>query len=144
VAADLVLHVIDASHPQADEQREIGNQVLADLGIDSERVIEVDNKADVFDRPAGNRRCTISALTGEGIDILLDTIRTRERESGQLMRLEIPHDESRLVARLHEVGEIHERIVNDEVTFFSVWVPRDAVHLFQQYSADRLLQAVKG
>jgi len=144
VAADLVLHVIDASHPVADEQREIGKQVLSDLGIDSERVIEVYNKADILEGPAGRRHYTISALTGDGIDILLDIVRTRERESGELMRLEIPHDESRLVARLHEVGEIHERIVNDEFTFFSVWVPRDAVHLFQQYSADRLLQAAKG
>src|SRR5215213_504332 len=49
VAADLVLHVIDLSHPQYDEQREVGDQVLADLGIDSDRVLEVYNKADRID-----------------------------------------------------------------------------------------------
>ena len=143
VAADLVLHVIDASHPQADEQREIGNQVLEDLGIEQERVIEVFNKADITERPAGRRLHTISALTSEGIDVLLDSIRDRERESGELLRLEIPNDESRLIARLHEVGEIHDRKIHDDFTFFSVWLPHDLVHLFKPFSADRVLQTAK-
>src|SRR5205085_7621952 len=46
VNADLVLHVIDGSHPQSEEQREVGDEVLRDLGIEDERVIEVYNKAD--------------------------------------------------------------------------------------------------
>src|SRR5436190_6267151 len=45
-AADLVLHVIDASHPQFDEQREVAGEVLKDLGVDAGRVIEVLNKMD--------------------------------------------------------------------------------------------------
>ena len=143
VAADLVLHVIDASHPQADEQRQIGRQVLEDLGIDPERVMEVFNKSDRIEGPASRRRNTISALTGDGIDRLVDAIRDRERQSGELMRLEIPNSESRLIARLHEIGEIHDRVVRNDITFFSVWLPHDAVHLFQQYSADRVLQTAK-
>src|SRR6185503_9307975 len=43
VAADLVLHVIDASHPQHPEQREIGEEVLADLGVDSACILDVYN-----------------------------------------------------------------------------------------------------
>src|SRR5216683_3001511 len=46
VAADLVLHVIDQSHEQFEEQRTIGDEVLRDLGVDRERVIEVYNKSD--------------------------------------------------------------------------------------------------
>src|SRR5438876_8796601 len=46
VSADLVLHVIDMSHPQFEEQREVGQQVLRDLGVDDARVLEVMNKAD--------------------------------------------------------------------------------------------------
>ena len=68
VAADLVLHVIDASHPQFEEQRAVGEQVLKDLGVDDARVIDVLNKIDRAadgQRPAANgQRVAISALIG--------------------------------------------------------------------------------
>ena len=143
VAADLVLHVIDASHPQAEEQREIGNQVMADLGIDPERVLEVYNKLDQVDEHFHLPRrdsLAVSALHGTGIDALVETLRDRERESGEVLRLEIPHSEARLIAMLHEVAEIRDRVVGEQTTFFSVWLPRDAVHLFQAFSAGPLLK----
>src|SRR6059058_1175452 len=46
VAADLVLHVIDSSHPQFEDQRAVGDDVLRDLGVKLDRVVEVYNKAD--------------------------------------------------------------------------------------------------
>ncbi|MGZ8853983.1 MAG: GTPase HflX, partial [Thermoanaerobaculia bacterium] len=49
VSADLVLHIIDSSHPQFAEQREIGDQVLDDLGVDRACVIDVLNKSDRID-----------------------------------------------------------------------------------------------
>src|SRR6185436_12311993 len=71
VAADLVLHMIDASHPQHPEQREIGEEVLADHGVDSARVIDVYNKVDRVDEhfhvPRRNA-VAVSALTGEHIN----------------------------------------------------------------------------
>jgi GTP-binding protein HflX len=143
VSADLVLHVIDASHPQAEEQREIGNQVMADLGIDPDRVIEVYNKIDEEaeerrPRPSGRgkaRVVDVSALRGDGIDRLVEALRERERQSGEVLRLEIPHQESRLIALLHELGEIREQVADDRTTFFCVWLPHDAVHLFQSFAA---------
>src|SRR5438105_3589007 len=68
VAADLVLHVIDGSHPQYEEQRVVGEEVLRGLGIPAERVIDVYNKADVWGPAlAGRDRLkpliTLSALT---------------------------------------------------------------------------------
>jgi GTPase len=145
VAADLVLHVIDFSHPQFGEQREVGRQVLADLGVEADRVIDAYNKCDqvhdAFLTPRGS--IVVSALTGEGIDELTDTIRARERSGGELMRLEVPHRESRVAARLHEVAEVYEETVTDEATIFRAWVPRDAVHLFAAFSADRLLETAE-
>jgi GTPase len=149
VAADLVLHVIDFSHPQFAEQREVGRQVLADLGVEPDRVVDVYNKCDQAwcdARPrastaadGGRRSTVVSALTGAGIDDLTDTIRARQRSGGELMRLEVPHRESRVAARLHELAEIYQQTVTDEATIFRAWVPRDAVHLFAAFSADRLL-----
>ncbi|HSP16840.1 MAG TPA: GTPase HflX [Thermoanaerobaculia bacterium] len=145
VAADLVLHVIDFSHPQSAEQRQVGRQVLADLGVETERVIDVYNKSDrVYDQfltPRGS--VVVSALTGDGIGELTDTIRARERSGGELMRIEVPHEDSRAAARLHEVAEIYQEIVTDRTTIFRAWVPRDAVHLFAAYSADHLLEAAE-
>jgi GTPase len=144
VAADLVLHVIDASHPQFTEQREIGQEVLNDLGVDPDRVVEVYNKVDRIDehfmRPRRKGAAIVSALTGDGVDFLIDMIRARERAGGELMRIEVPHEASRVAARLHEVGEVYDQKVTDRGTIFRAWVPDSAVHFFQPYSAEDLLE----
>ncbi|MCU1230478.1 MAG: GTPase HflX [Acidobacteria bacterium] len=145
VAADLVLHVIDGSHPQHGSQREVGNTVLHDLGIDSDRVIEVYNKSDQFGDIEPGRRGAIyvSALTGAGVERLVEAIRERELAGGEVMHLEIPHDQPRLAALLHEVAEVHEQRVTDDATIVTAWVPADAVHNFAQYAAATLLKPAK-
>jgi GTP-binding protein HflX len=145
VAADLVLHVIDGSHPQYAEQREIGQDVLSDLGVDIERIVEVYNKADQLDDHFDMRRrnsVVVSALTGAGIDELIDAIREREREGGQMLHLAIPHTESRLVARLHEIAEVHEQSATDDAVLITAWVPADSVHLFKSHVVRRSRTAV--
>jgi len=147
VAADLVLHLIDASHPQYDDQRQVGEEVLRELGIEPERVIEVYNKVDRleddFSEPDRKGSVVVSALTGAGIDGLGDVIRNRQREEGEILHLAVPHAEARVVAQVHEVGEIFEQTVTDTATIFRVWIPRDAVHFFEAYSADHLLEAAR-
>jgi GTP-binding protein HflX len=145
VAADLVLHVIDGSHPQYTEQREVGEQVLTDLGIDSERVVEVYNKLDRIDEHFAMRRrssVVVSALTGDGIESLVEIIRDREREGGQLLHLEIPHAESRLLAKLHEVAEVQEQATNESGVVVTAWVPKDSIHLFKGHVVRRSRSAV--
>ncbi|HUP62863.1 MAG TPA: GTPase HflX [Thermoanaerobaculia bacterium] len=138
VAADLVLHVIDASHPQFEEQREVGDAVLADLGVDSARMVEVYNKSDQVEEHFDVRRrrnsVIVSALTGENIDRLVETIREREREGGSLLHLEIPHSESRLIAQLHEVAEVFEQESNDEAVVVAAWVPQDVAHVYERFA----------
>ena len=78
--ADLVLHVIDRSHPRWDEQRQVGEEVMADLGIDPAKILEVHNKIDRFprgDHPPASGAVAISAVTGEGIDELRARIARR-------------------------------------------------------------------
>lgn len=137
VAADLVLHVIDQSHPQFEEQRTIGDKVLADLGVDPARVLEVYNKSDRLEEAFESRRrstVSVSALTGRGIENLIDAIRERELAEGEMMQIELPHGESRLAARLHELAEVVEQKLSGEVTRFSAWVPREHVYLFEPYA----------
>jgi len=67
--ADLVLHVIDRSHPQWREQMEVAQGVLDELGVDRSRVVEVFNKSDLVpaDEPRSGGGLWVSALTGDGV-----------------------------------------------------------------------------
>jgi GTP-binding protein HflX len=68
--ADVVLHVIDRSHPRWQEQMEVAEKVMEELGVDRERVLNVFNKCDLL---AGGRLdggVSVSALTGAGLEDL--------------------------------------------------------------------------
>jgi GTPase len=70
-AADLVLHVIDRSHPRWQEQAEVAEAVMDELGVDRERVIKVFNKSDLVPADAPRDGALwVSAVTGEGIPAL--------------------------------------------------------------------------
>jgi len=81
-AADLVLHVVDRSHPQWHEQMRVADEVLDELGVERRRVVTIFNKCD---RVAGCSQLPsqdgdglhVSALTGEGIDALRAEIARR-------------------------------------------------------------------
>ena len=67
--ADVVVHVVDRSHPAWEDQQTTAEQVLDDLGVARERILTVWNKADrvpVGERFAGSE-LWLSALTGEGL-----------------------------------------------------------------------------
>ena len=70
-AADLVLHVVDRSHPRWQEQAEVAEAVMDELGVDRERVIKVFNKSDLVPADAPrDGELWVSAETGEGIPSL--------------------------------------------------------------------------
>ncbi len=161
VSADIVLHVIDVSHPQFEDQRSVGEDVLRNLGVDLEKVIEVYNKVDrqILSREDGEGSSTpvgggfftslrtnaakISALTGKGIDRLVGLIANAELEGGEVLDLEFPHDDSRMLARLHEVATIHHQRQTDMSTLVTAWVPKESAQIFLPYSATLLLNRVK-
>jgi GTP-binding protein HflX len=170
VAADLVLHMIDGSHPQYDEQRVVGEEVLRSLGIPPEQVIDVYNKCDVEDRQsclstrpdfgqvedrqsclstrpgfgqAGLPVLHVSALSGRGIDRLIEVIRERELAGGEVLELEIPHDESRALAKLHDVALVFEERADDRGTRITAWVPNAVIAHFAKFSIANLLQRAK-
>jgi GTP-binding protein HflX len=66
--ADLVLHVIDRSHPRWQEQKEVAEAVLDDLGVERERILDVLNKTDlVAPGEARTGGLWVSAVTGAGL-----------------------------------------------------------------------------
>ncbi len=85
LAADIVLHVRDISHPETEAQAEDVETILAELGVDEDVPrLEVWNKSDVLDAEAAEARrveaarkpevLLASALTGDGVDPILDRI----------------------------------------------------------------------
>jgi len=112
--ADLLLHVVDASHPFVDEQIDAVNAVLADLGATDKPVVGVLNKADVergwnqaprlAERFA--RSVRISARTGEGVPTLLQTVADTLRTRAVRVSLRIPAAEGRALATLHASGHV--------------------------------------
>jgi GTP-binding protein HflX len=121
VEADLVLHVRDISHPESEAQRHDVEAVLADLGIAAEAadapVLEVWNKADRL-APAARAEAEraalrnerppvlVSALTGEGLDVLRGAIGARLGARDEILTLEIPAREGRLLSWLHAHADI--------------------------------------
>lgn len=131
VQADLLLHVVDVSHPQADEQIAAVNSVLSELGAGNKPTLMVFNKVDQLN--GGNtlarlhelypNSVAISARTGQGVDELLAEISTQIRPERELVDLKIPHEEAALIARLHKVGQVLERKYLTKVAKFKARIP---------------------
>ncbi len=117
--ADLLLHVIDASHPRVDEQIAAVEAVLRELDAQDKPVLAVFNKIDLergrnqFPRLAERFRhfVAISATTGEGTAHLGQTIADLLRDRVAHLRLKIPAAEGRWIAALHANGKVLEQKV---------------------------------
>ena len=78
--AELVLHVVDRSHPAWADQLRVANRVLEDLEVDPSRILVVFNKADLVTDPSsqvGSEAVSVSALNGTGIDVLKQLLSRR-------------------------------------------------------------------
>lgn len=114
VEADLLLHVIDASHPHAMEQARAVYATLREIEADGIPVINVLNKVDRLEDPDAARNAlrdlpdsvALSALTGMGLDSLL--IHVEEVLEAEMEHIEvlIPFDRGELVGLFHERGLI--------------------------------------
>ena len=113
LAADIVVHVRDISHPETEAQAKDVETILTDLGVGNERVqIEVWNKLDALpDEAADAARAraardedvfAISALTGEGLAPLLDHIAQTLQATVTFETLVLPYAEGRKRAWLFE------------------------------------------
>lgn len=105
--ADVLLHVVDASHPDPMSQIQAVHEVLADVEADGPEIIVL-NKADLADthtlaqlRRNYPEHVVVSARTGQGIDELKEAISRAIPRPHTEVRALIPYTEGDLVARLH-------------------------------------------
>ena len=131
IEADLLLHVVDISHPKADEQIAAVNAVLAELGVQNKPTLMVFNKIDRFQmngefvryREQFPNAVAISAKLGDGIPELLGEISSVLRPIRDFVELRIPHDKPQVMARLHEVAQVIERDYKGKAARFKARIP---------------------
>jgi GTP-binding protein HflX len=131
VQADLLLHVVDVSHPQAEEQIAAVNSVLNEIGAGEKPTLMVFNKMDQVNGGGILNRLSekyphavaISAKTGDGMATLLAEIGTQLRPSREFLELRIPHEQAAVIARLHAIGQVIERRYTGKLAKFKVRIP---------------------
>ena len=111
--SDLLLHVVDGSHPDPEGQISAVRAVLADVDATDVKEVIVINKADiadpvVVDRLLRNEKhaIAVSARTGQGFDALRALIGDELPQPDIDVDVLVPYDRGDLVSRLHEEGEI--------------------------------------
>jgi GTP-binding protein HflX len=139
VQADLLLHVVDISHAQAQEQIDAVNTVLMEIGAAEKPVLMVFNKVDQLAggvspllREKYPNSVSISAKTGEGIAPLLAELGTQLRPIREFLDLRVPLAEAAVIARLHAVGQVVTSRYSGKNARFKVRVPP---HLVEEFAA---------
>ncbi|GAA4046217.1 GTPase HflX [Nonomuraea soli] len=135
--ADLILHVVDGSHPDPEGQITAVREVFADIegALDVPEIIVI-NKADaatgdVVDRLTrrfGHDSIVVSARTGEGIGALMDLIEQRLPRLDHEVELLVPYDRGDLISRAHKEGEVISVEHTPEGSVLHAHVPSSLLH----------------
>ncbi len=116
VLADFIIHVVDASSPEAEKFYNTTMEVLAELGAGDKPVITVLNKIDVLNDPvklAGlevtfPNTISVSALTGQGMEELLQKCCVMLADRVQVQTYRIPQSRGDLSGLLHRDAKVLE------------------------------------
>ncbi len=121
--AELLLHVVDASHPEAVTQVTAVQSVLAQMGCADHDVLLVFNKVDALRDPVDYQILTtrfpgaveISAVSGEGIDALETRVTEVLEQRGEELTIEIPLSHGKALAWVAERARVLDREQVDDV-----------------------------
>jgi GTP-binding protein HflX len=113
--------VIDASHPNWEEQRQVVDQVLAELGAAEKPVLYVFSKIDLLSLPdldalrerIGNllpgSAVFVSSATDAGLEPLRLALLAKVREDSQLAEIRMPAEDGKLLAEIYRSGGVLDR-----------------------------------
>ena len=125
--ADLLLHVIDISNPRWQEQAQIVDSLIAELGAEKTPCLRVYNKSDLFwgdIRPHGEDSVNISAKTGEGIDSLLRAIDKLLDKGTRRVTLHLPYDKGGLLDLLYREAKVESVEYAETIDVVAVCNPK--------------------
>jgi GTPase len=118
--ADLLLHVVDASHPLWEEQRLVVDQVLLDLGLHEQPVLLVFNKTDLLEEEALLQlqervlglvpsAIFVNTTSDEALDPLRRALRHAVRARRPVAEVWLSSADGRMLAEIHAQGEVLEQ-----------------------------------
>jgi len=137
--ADLLVHVVDGASDDAELQISAVRDVLKEIGADHVPELLVFNKADV---PGSRARdltklhegsVFVSALTGENLDVVVETIGDRLRTNDRVITLYLPLDRGDLVAAAHREGEVLDTSITDDAVVLRVVLDEIGASRFDQW-----------
>jgi GTP-binding protein HflX len=141
-AADLLVHVVDASSPDRERHMDAVRAVLAEVDAEDVPVLEVFNKSDRLDDGERTRlralypgALCVSALTGEGRDELVAAIESRLAMDTARVSLTFPLDGERSrqrISELYRVGRILRHVSTDDAVAIEAEIPRRLLPAFQE------------
>jgi GTP-binding protein HflX len=144
LSADLLLHVIDASHPHAAEQIEAVNAVLSELGSETERLVCVLNKVDQVSNPDDlvvlraqlpDAFC-ISAARGDGVEELSKAVAQHRRRDWVWVRITAPAGEGKLQALARSRANIRSESYEEATWIAELDVERSVLARFRRISSE--------
>jgi GTPase len=145
--ADLLLHVVDASHPLWEEQRMVVDQVLLELGLAEQPVLLVFNKIDLLSEEAllaMQERVTalvpnaifVSTAMEHGLDPLRRSLRHAMRARRPIAEVWLSSRDGRLLAEIHQHGEVLEQRTEEERIVIRARLPERLRGRLEQAGAD--------
>ncbi|KAJ3697519.1 hypothetical protein LUZ61_001224 [Rhynchospora tenuis] len=124
--SSLIVHLVDISHPLAQQQIEAVEEVLKDLEVESIPKLTVWNKIDKAEDPLQLRKeaeaegiVCISAITGEGLDQFCNAIQDKLKNSLVPIEAIVPYDQGELLNSIHQIGMVERTVrsgLNSSVT----------------------------
>jgi len=140
--ADLLIHIVDLSHPRVDGQMEAVDAVTKQLDAFGKQTLIVFNKIDnLTDRDLAETyvkrfpgSVAISACTGEGVDKLVQALQLALSSWRLRSRFRIPANESSLIAEIHRVGHVLELHYEGDQARIVAHVPPNLAQKLERYA----------
>ncbi len=125
--ADLLLHVIDVSNPEWQQQSRVVEDLIVELGASGLPRINVYNKTDLAPEaviPHGEDDCAVSARTGLGLERLLEQIDRRLDKGTRRVTLHLPYDRGALVDMLYREAKVEQVDYRETIDVTAVCSPK--------------------
>ncbi|XP_074279393.1 uncharacterized protein LOC141604795 [Silene latifolia] len=127
----LLVHVVDISHPLAEQQIDAVDKVLSELDVSSIPILTVWNKVDRVSDPEkiraeverrGDVVC-VSAMTGDGLNDFCNAIQEKLKDSMVWVEALIPFDKGELLSSIHQIGMVEKTEYLENGTLVKAYVP---------------------
>lgn len=142
--SDLIIHVVDVSHPNWDIQRDAVMETLMELEADEKPMLTVFNKVDRIEHRAfvtelvaqTPNSVAISAKTGEGIDDMLDALLGMVQSMLAPIKALVPYSESGLVQECYDYGRVLKEEYREDGVYIEAELAKEMRHKLDRFAIE--------